>query len=147
MKSLEILNKFFKSMENIQLEEQNRNYEGLVFYDSNNNVCIRSRLARKTNKKDGYFVSFWTKNEQGNNEAYSYQNSPEYTAIVIDKQGLFLFPKEILLREEILKSESSKGKMGIRVYPPLCSQLNRNAERSQRWQCKYYHDIKKIDLD
>nr|DAR28356.1 MAG TPA: MepB protein [Caudoviricetes sp.] len=128
-------------IKNIQFENQNRDYDGVIFrieYTS-----FRGRLAKLTPKKKGYFVTFWEKDPEGNNQAFHFSNSPDKIIItVIDNQfsGQFVFTKEILLEKNILKSQSSKGKMAIRVYPTWETDLNSSAFKTQQWQTKYFID-------
>lgn len=126
---------------NIIVEQQNADYEGQIF--TVNNQTFRSRLAKKTPKKQGYFVVFWEKDAENKNQAYAFSEAPDQLLVLIDdheKQGLFIFPKSVLLTQGILSTETSKGKMGMRVYPTWETELNRSAERTQKWQALYFTD-------
>ncbi len=132
------------SVENFDLkrEVQNSEYEGLLIII--NKHVYRSRLAKLTPKKKGYFVAFWEKDTKGINQAYSYENSPEKLIVsVIDneRRGQFIFPKKVLHKYGILKSSKQKGKMAIRVYPSWVTELNTNAARTQTWQVEYFIDL------
>ncbi|MGE8082004.1 MepB family protein [Peribacillus loiseleuriae] len=132
------------SIENFVLkrEVQNSEYEGLLLII--NKHVYRSRLAKLTPKKKGYFVAFWEKDTMGINHAYSYENSPEKLIVsVIDNErwGQFIFPKKVLLKYGILKSPKQKGKMALRVYPSWVTELNTNATRTQSWQTEYFIDL------
>ena len=132
------------SIENFVLkrEDQNSEYEGLLLII--NKHVYRSRLAKLTPKKKGYFVAFWEKDTEGINQAYSYENSPEKLIVsVIDneRRGQFIFPKKVLLKYGILKSPKQKGKMALRVYPSWVTELNKNATRTQSWQLDYFIDL------
>ncbi len=126
------------------LSEENHNYEyeGISFSIADN--TYRSRLAKLTPSKKGYFVVFWKKNDTNKNQAYSYDESPEKIIIsVIDNelQGQFIFPKSILLKQEVLRTGNSKGKMAIRVYPSWVNELNQSAIKTQEWQREYFIDL------
>ncbi|CAM3650431.1 MepB family protein [Erysipelothrix urinaevulpis] len=124
-------------------EIHNKDYEGFTFEDPKSKHTVRSRLAKKTATKPGYFVSFWEKDSHNKNQAYAYEDSPDIIAINIlddQHQGVFLFPKDVLLHHKILRSHESKGKMGIRVYPPSCKNLNKTAQHTQAWQQNYYKE-------
>jgi len=126
----------------IKQEVQNSEYEGLLLII--NKHVYRSRLAKLTPKKKGYFVAFWEKNTKGINQAYSYENSPEKLIVsVIDneRRGQFIFPKKVLLKYGILKSSNQKGKMALRVYPSWVTELNTNAAKTQTWQVDYFIDL------
>ncbi|WP_407920848.1 MepB family protein [Alkalihalobacillus alcalophilus] len=134
----------FGNIDNFVLkrEVQNSEYEGLFLII--NQQVYRSRLAKLTPKKKGYFVAFWEKDINGINQAYSYENSPEKLIVSVidnDKQGQFIFPKKALLKYGILKSSKQKGKMALRVYPSWVTELNTNATRAQAWQVEYFIDL------
>ncbi|MFW7395241.1 MepB family protein, partial [Vagococcus fluvialis] len=59
---------------------QNEEYEGYTF--NIGETAYRSRLAKLTPKKKGYFVAFWEKDDTNQNQAYSFKNSPDYLIIV-----------------------------------------------------------------
>lgn len=145
MKSLSWLASYWiksdDSIQNLLVEEQNQAYEGLTF--ELNDETYRSRLAKKTPNKKGYFVVFWEKNRQNNNQPYAFESAPNQLIVLIldeEKQGVFLFPKKVLLEQGILTNQTSKGKMGIRVYPTWESELNTSAQRTQKWQAVYFTD-------
>ena len=140
MISLELLQKLTPIQpENISYEKQNEDYEGMTFII--NNQSFRSRLAKKTPTKKGYFVVFWEKDENNINTPFLFEESPQETLVFVsdnEKRGVFKFPKEILLKKGILKGDKSKGKMGIRVYPEWESDLNQTATKTQQWQLDYF---------
>ncbi|MGX6970109.1 MepB family protein [Vagococcus bubulae] len=141
MISLAYINHYF-SPYSLSYERQNADYEGMFFYHCS--ISYRSRLAKKTPSKLGYFVSFWEKDTSNNNQPYSFSKAPDNTLIwVIDdnKKGLFTFPKEILLQKTILQTASKKGKMGIRVYPDWEVNLNNTAKKTQEWQTHFFQRI------
>ena len=143
MRSFQVLQSFYHSITDIKLEDHNADYEGFTFVDQSTGITVRSRLAKKTATKPGYFVSFWEKDKDNKNQAYPYEASPNMIAInIIDGQneGIFLFPKEVLLQKKILRSDGQNGKMGIRVYPPFCPYLNKTAQKTQAWQQNYYKE-------
>lgn len=126
----------------IKYEEQNHEYEGMLVQIDQQ--MYRSRLAKLTPKKQGYFVAFWEKSKCGNNQAYSYEDAPEKLIVsVIDneKKGQFIFPKEVLLKYGVLKKPLQKGKMALRVYPGWITELNKNACKVQWWQNEYFIDL------
>ncbi|MBV7392236.1 MepB family protein [Enterococcus sp. ALS3] len=134
-----------RTLQNIKFEHQNKDYEGSTF--SIRNFTFRCRLGKLTPKKKGYFVAFWEKDSVGNNQAFSFQNYPNKLIVVIiddSLSGQFVFPKEILLKKNILKSPGSKGKMAMRVYPDWETDLNTSATKTQNWQSKYFIDTSSI---
>lgn len=125
-----------------RIDKFNSDYEGFTF--EINKTSFKSRLARKTQKKKGYFVSFWCKNEHNENIPLDYTTIENKLIInIIDdgKLGQFIFPKDILKDKNIVKSDKSEGKMAMRVYPSWISDLNTTAKSAQSWQVKYFVNL------
>lgn len=61
--------------------------------------------------------------------------------ITPNKIGQFIFPKEIILKEKILKTQSQKGKMAMRIYPLWDTPVSNQAKKSQMWQLQYFVDL------
>ncbi|MGX7047578.1 hypothetical protein RU86_GL002217 [Lactococcus piscium] len=123
-------------------ETQNSEYEGLIL--TINGQSYRSRLAKLTPKKVGYFVAFWEKDTNHQNQAFDMANTPDKLIISIidgDLKGQFIFPKSILIKQGILRSEHAKGKMAMRVYPTWLDHLNATASQTQKWQGAYFVDL------
>lgn len=137
MKSINILKRELGDFKIVSYEEQNSEYEGMVIQLASNNKIVRCWLAKKTSKKEGYFVAFWEKNSQDVNQPFSELDSIEMLAILIndeDKRGIFLIPKEVAVKNKILSNENQKGKMAMRFYPSWCKNLNSTAQKTQSWQ-------------
>jgi hypothetical protein len=126
------------SFDNIEIieEKQNAAYEG--FYIPKLNV--RSRLAKQTPKKAGFFVTHYVADGDGN-RPYTVKETLNMLAICIPDEGAFLFPKEILMEKKIITT-SVIGKMGFRVYLPTEIALNASAQKTQAWQAKYYYSVR-----
>ncbi|MFL0401621.1 MepB family protein [Bacillus nitratireducens] len=123
-------------------EKQNSEYAGGIF--QLNNRSIRFRVSKITPNKIGQFVSFWEKDVSMRNQAFSYDSVPNLlviTCIADNKLGQFIFPKEILLKEKILKTQNQKGKMAMRVYPIWDKPVSNQAKKSQQWQLQYFVDL------
>ncbi|MBF2400424.1 MepB family protein [Listeria seeligeri] len=121
----------FGAFEIVQYEKQNKEYQGMVIKTAKDGCTIRTRLAKKTEKKEGYFVAFDKK------------DSPDFLCIVVndeDLQGLFVIPKQVLVEKGILRSEGIKGKMAVRFYPAWCENLNKTAQKTQKWQLDFFKD-------
>lgn len=132
----------FEEITNIKTETQNSEYEGTRF--NLNQYSYRSRLAKLTSKKAGYFVVFWEKDANNKNQPYSFLESPDKVIVSVldnEKIGQFVFPKVVLHKQGILRSETSKGKMAIRVYPTWEKELNPSAMKTQKWQSAYFIDL------
>lgn len=131
----------------IQEEKQNSNYEGMTFFLGHHH--IRSRLAKKTPTKKGYFVAAWEKDNFNQNKPFDDENSPDLLIISImdqSKNGVFIFPKSTLVTQKILNSSKTTGKMAFRVYPSWENNLNKTATKTQLWQKAFFIDLSlKID--
>lgn len=142
------------TIEAIEEEKQNENYGAGRFRlgYKNKSKTVRSRTAKQTPTKVGQFVAFWEKDEKNNNRAYDYESAPDLLIVNLFKDGnfgQFIFPKEVLLKEKILRSKTSKGKMGIRVYPIWDRPTSKQARKTQNWQLDYFIDMtdtNKIDI-
>lgn len=55
--------------------------------------------------------------------------------------GQFIFPKRILAEKGIITRDNKEGKRGIRIYPPWDNVTNKQAEKTQIWQTKYFFII------
>ena len=52
--------------------------------------------------------------------------------------GQFIFPKEVLKKHKILRTDTTKGKMAIRVYPSWDNPTSKQAIATQKWQSEYF---------
>ncbi|QHX35730.1 hypothetical protein STIUS_v1c01750 [Spiroplasma sp. TIUS-1] len=105
----------------------NLKYDGkIVEY---NTKYYRYRKARKTNKKEGYFVAFWEKENKINVPFNSKMDYDGFIIYIKDKklEGFFVFSKDFLVENGYLKSEKFNGKMGFRVYPIQTDTMNETA--------------------
>ncbi|MGG0537707.1 MepB family protein [Priestia aryabhattai] len=103
---------------------------------------VRFRVAKTTPNKVGQFVSFWEKDKAHKNQAFSYGKATDLIVIntftSTNRFGQFIFPKEVLLKQKILKTETTKGKMAIRVYPIWDKPTSTQAMETQKWQLEYF---------
>lgn len=131
------------AIKSIREEKQNAQYGAGTFQV--NSKTVRFRVAKITSTKIGQFVAFWEKDINNKNQPYLYDEFPDLLVITTFKNeiefGQFIFPKEILLEKDILRSSSTKGKMAIRVYPIWDSPSSKQAIQSQKWQLPYFVDV------
>lgn len=126
-------------IKNVREEVQNAEYGAGIFHL--NNKSVRFRVAKETPKKIGQFVSIWEKDEAFNNQAFSYEKAADLLVIntfTANRFGQFVFPKEVLLQQKILKTATVKGKMAIRVYPSWDHPTGKQAIETQKWQLDYF---------
>ncbi|MEE3895433.1 MepB family protein [Priestia megaterium] len=124
----------------IREEAQNSAYGAGIF--QLNSKSVRFRVAKTTPNKVGQFVSFWEKDAAHKNQAFSYGKATDLLVIntftSTNRFGQFIFPKEVLLKQKILKTETTKGKMAIRVYPIWDKPTSTQAMETQKWQLEYF---------
>ncbi|AWD68331.1 MULTISPECIES: MepB family protein [Priestia] len=103
---------------------------------------VRFRVAKTIPNKVGQFVSFWEKDATHKNQAFSYEKATDLLVIntftSTNRFGQFIFPKEVLLKQKILKTATTKGKMAIRVYPIWDTPTSKQAMETQKWQLEYF---------
>lgn len=143
MKILDVLYKFYDDFDFIK-EKWNEKYEGILIKIKEEQGYKRCRLAKKTPKKEGYFTVFWKKDQDNKNIAYTVRDlGDELVIVVIDDChcGLFIIPKEVAISKKILSTKDCKGKMAMRFYPSWCTNLNKTARATQKWQLDYFQKI------
>lgn len=126
-----------------QEETQNSGYGAGIF--QLNSKSVRFRVAKKTPTKIGQFVAFWEKDADYKNQAFSYEKATDLLVINTftckNNFGQFVFPKEVLVKQNILKTATTKGKMAIRVYPSWENPTSKQAIETQKWQLKYFVEV------
>lgn len=131
-------------------DREGSEYSAGSFYLNDQKIIFRR--AKATPVKDGYFVTIWKRDKQG--ETRPFDLSDEAHAFVIgiidgDQAGQFIFTKEVLRQQQVVSDNFAGGKRGIRVYPPWTKTSNVQAGHTQEWQIKYFLDMspsKSIDF-
>ncbi|MBK7233781.1 MAG: MepB family protein [Saprospiraceae bacterium] len=110
-----------------------------------NGKAIQHRVSKTTPTKTGQFVTIWKRNKDGITEPFDISDNIDFI-IITSKSGTnfgqFIFPKSALADNGIITRNGKIGKRGIRVYPPWDITTNKQAEKSQYWQTKYFLTIK-----
>ncbi|MDL4839449.1 MepB family protein [Aquibacillus rhizosphaerae] len=129
----------------IREEAQNSDYGAGIF--QLNSKSIRFRVAKITPTKIGQFVAFWEKDSNHKNQAFSTEKATDLLVINTftseNDFGQFVFPKEVLVKQNILKTATTKGKMAMRVYPGWETPTSKQAIETQKWQLEYFVEVKK----
>lgn len=103
-------------------------------------MTVRFRVAKQTPKKIGQFVVFWEKIA-----TFSYEEASDLLVITTFKDehrySQFIFPKKVLLKQNILRTDSHPGKMAMRVYPSWDHPTSKQAITTQNWQLPYFVDL------
>ncbi|MES3018254.1 MAG: MepB family protein [Bacteroidota bacterium] len=105
---------------------------------------VQQRFSKITPTKTGQFVTVWKRNRDGITAPFDFSDDLDFIIIIArsgDQLGQFTFPKLVLAEKEIITRNGSKGKRGIRVYPPWDNTTNKQAEKTQNWQQEYFFTI------
>ena len=123
------------------IEKENVKYGGCTF--TLNDLHIRFRVAKITPKKIGQFVTLWKR--IGKTPApFDISDPVDFFVVSVRKEdlfGQFVFPKAALREKGIVSENSKGGKMAIRVYPPWDKTISPQAQKTQKWQLKYFLEI------
>ncbi len=109
-----------------------------------NEKTIICRSAKITPKKVGQFVTFWKRDKNGVTVPYSETDNFDFYVVNVtskNHRGQFVFPKAVLIHNGIVTTKSKDGKRGFRVYPNWDTAMNKQAERTQKWQLDYFYEI------
>lgn len=106
-----------------------------------NNYKIQFRVAKITPIKIGQFVTLWQRADTGTIQPYDAADAIDFFVISVRNNntfGQFVFPKDILVAQNIFSTNGKGGKNGIRVYPPWDKTISKQAQKTQQWQLKYF---------
>lgn len=128
------------SIENISKEKESSEFAAATF--TLNGIWVKFRVAHITPTKTGQFVTLWKReNERAPIKPYDNTDLVDWVIVTVQKDslsGLFIFPKEILLKKGIFSQQGKGGKRAFRVYPPWDKNLNKQAQSTQQWQFNYF---------
>ncbi|QHT70798.1 MepB family protein [Rhodocytophaga rosea] len=136
---------------NLQLNLESVQYGACTF--DVNGKRVEHRVSKITPTKTGQFVTLWKRNKNGITKPFDMLDDMDFVVITSksgDNMGQFIFPKSVLADKGIISQNEKGGKRGIRVYPLWDKVTNKQAEKTQRWQTKYFVTIKSdgsADLD
>jgi hypothetical protein len=123
----------------LKLNSESKEYGACSF--KLNGKTIQHRCSKITPTKNGQFVTIWKRNQEGITEPFDISDDLDFIIITSkneDKFGQFIFPKSVLDVKGIISKNDKNGKRGIRVYPPWDIVTNKQALKTQNWQCKYF---------
>lgn len=118
-----------------------------------NRQPVKFRIAKNTPTKIGQFVTLWKRVGNGPIQPYDRSDSVDFFIINArkgDYLGQFVFPASILCQQDVFSINGIGGKRAIRVYPPWDFAVNRQAQKTQKWQLDYFLEIPKnggVDVD
>lgn len=124
------------------MQYESQEYTAASFKLGSHNILFRQ--AKITPTKTGLFVTLWKRNSAGITVPYEMQDPIDYFVIGIRENGRdaqFIFPKKILHQHGYVSANGIGGKRAMRMYPPWTSNLNSQAQKTQRWQAPYFFEI------
>lgn len=131
---------------------ETENAEYGAFVSRVGRASVRFRVGKLTPAKVGLFVTVWKRASDGSTEPCAAEDGIDLLVISVREGqhfGQFVFPKTALVEHGIVSVAGRGGKRGFRVYPPWSVTQNRQAMRSQKWQCGYFlalDDARKVDM-
>lgn len=137
-----IYDKFGLEISNFRKEAESKEYDACRF--ELNGLKVIYRNAKITPKKVGQFVTFWKRNGKEPIEPLSENDRVDYFVVNVRRDndfGQFVFPKSVLIENGIISTNKKEGKRAFRVYPNWDVPKNKQAEKSQKWQLKYFYEI------
>jgi hypothetical protein len=106
-----------------------------------NNQKIKFRKSKLTPKKTGQFVTFWKRDSDGKTVPFDVRDDFDFYIIWIEENqnsGFFIFPKNILEKENLISGRLKSGKRGFRIYADWHKTENKQAGKTQLWQSEYF---------
>lgn len=127
---------------NLIPEEESKEY--LAYNFESEKLKFKFRKAKITPKKVGQFLTLWKRNSKQETEPFTASDNIDFYIILTQDNahyGYFIFPKDELIKRQILSTELKEGKRGFRVYPTWVKTQNKQATKTQIWQTHYFLDF------
>ncbi len=102
---------------------------------------VRFRVAKITPTKVGQFVTLWKRIGDGPIQPFEDSDPVDFFIVSTRKGnffGQFVFPKSVLVKQDIVSIRGKGGKRAMRVYPPWDKTTNRQAQKTQAWQLDFF---------
>ncbi len=131
------------NLSNLSISSESQKYGACSFLLDDSKIQLR--ISKVTPKKTGQFVTIWKRNLDGITEPFNINDNIDFIIIIARSEenfGQFIFPKLVLAENGIITRNEKVGKRGIRVYPPWSLTTNKQAQKTQIWQEKYFLTIK-----
>ena len=138
----EIYNNCSLQISDFETEPEGKEYNACRF--KLNGRTILSRNAKIPPKKAGQFVTFWKRIGNSPIEPFDENDRIDFYTVIVRTEnefGQFVFPKSVLLEKGILSTKKKEGKRAFRVYPSWDTVHSKQAERTKKWQQKYFYQI------
>lgn len=137
-----IYNPLSLEISEFMIEEEGQIYKACKFKLNIFNIVFRQ--SKITPKKQGQFVTFWTRDLEGKTQPFDKEDHFDFFVINVKNKnhfGQFLIPKSELIKRGIISTSIKKGKRGFRVYPPWDKPTNKQAQQTQIWQLRYFVEL------
>lgn len=126
------------SISSFQSDPDSQEYAASSFKLNQKHITFRT--SKITPKKTGQFVTVWKRDQNGITQPFTKSDALDF--LIIGSRsgknfGLFILPKSILIEKNII-TDKKEGKRGIRVYPLWDQVTNKQAEKTQEWQIRYF---------
>jgi len=124
------------------IDSESINYVACTFKLNNSHIIFRT--AKITPTKIGQFVTLWKRDKNKLTSPFSDEDQIDFVIISTrsgDQIGQFIFPRQVLIEQQIISTNIRNGKRGFRVYPPWDLALNKQAKETQKWQLKYFLNL------
>lgn len=124
-------------------ESESSEYYAHSFTLENNKNLFR--IAKKTPKKPGWFVTIWKRGIDNIITPYDVSNEINFVVVAISDNnniGEFIFPKNILVQKNIFSQNGKGGKLATRVYTPWDKTTSAQAAKTQKWQNQFFVDLR-----
>ena len=134
------------SLAHLQPEPESADYAACTL--QLNGLSVQYRVAKITPTKVGQFVTLWKRVGRGPIQPFELSDPVDVFVVSCRSGphlGQFVFPKAVLAAQGVVASGdrigSHGGKRALRVYPPWDAAINRQAQRTQAWQLRYFVDM------
>lgn len=132
----------FFELSNLSIEKESAEYSAYQF--ELNGLKILFREAKITPTKIGQFVTLWKRINKGPIQPFN--ATDDFDLVIINARqgnnfGQFVFPKSVLLQQGVFTNGTKEGKRAIRVYPIWDKAVNKQAQKTQKWQLDYFLEI------
>lgn len=128
---------------NLKINSESTEY-GACSFELNGHT-IEHRISKITPTKTGQFVTIWKRDKKGITAPFDISDNIDFIVVTSKRDndiGQFIFPKSVLAEKGIISQKDKEGKRGIRVYPSWDTTTNKQAEKTQSWQTRYFFTIK-----
>lgn len=127
---------------NMVIDRESADYGACTFEISDKKVVFR--VAKVTPTKIGQFVTLWKR--VNGSPIMPYDLSDPFDVVMVtgtkeNRCGQFIFPKDVLVRQDYISKDGKGGKRAMRVYPPWDAPDNKQAQRTQSWQLPYFVEL------